>query len=146
MKAVLWILIVCLPWSAFAQDSAPETPRPQSLVIQVPPSLNPEPPQPQSQRVWDKKFIFLNVALGASIVFDNEVTARGVTHHKCVEAHGSSSRESLYAKNFGYAAAFTGVAYLLKRKHVHFAPFVPGSIITFKHLHGGIQWFTEGCF
>ena len=149
MTRVWWLfLILLLSGRMFSADSIPDAPQPQSLLLQSPQRSADIAHQKSSPKVLDKKFVLLHTLFLGSVVYDSEVTHQGLAHHKCVEAYGKPypSRGDLYAKNLGYAAAFTALDYLLKRMNVRFAPFVPATIGTIKHIRGGTSWFTQGWY
>ena len=76
--------------------------------------------------------------------------SQGLAHHNCVEGNADlpfrPTRGQLYAEGFGIYAGLSAMDYLLHRKHLEFGAYNGAIIGTVKHLHGGIQWFTEGCF
>jgi len=148
MKAVSWILLIMFPWPGFSQNALPDTPQPQNPGLQAPLRAEAAQEKARPAKVLNKKFIAMHAALFGSVVFDSEVTHQGIAHHKCVEAHGNPypSRGQLYAKNLSVAATLTGIDYVLQRLRVPFIPYAPAAIRTYKHIHGGMQWFTEGCY
>ena len=108
----------------------------------------PETPVSQVHHVRRNFWIAHAAALGA-VVYDEEITHEGLAHHKCVEGTvdpPTPSRADLYKNGLVFLAAFTAMDYLFYRTVGHGSQYVGAAGTIIKHVHGGTQWFTEGCW
>ncbi len=80
-----------------------------------------------------KAFGLAHAALLGATVYDEEVTAAGLAHHKCAEG-------------LGLDAGVTAFDYLLFRKLAHGSQFMGAAIGIVKHVEGGTKWFSGNCW
>lgn len=126
----------------------PDAPQPHFLVqpeneVRTTSSFHPP------VKVWNKKFTIAHAAYLGSIVYDAEVTHQGLAHHKCLEKNGGNplpSRGQLYRKDLGLFALSTGFDWFMARSKIPYIPYILPVAGTAEHIHGGTQWFTDGCY
>ncbi len=141
MRYLVIFLLVSMAYGQLPEEPKPQfmdtSPRALKLI------------EPKKDRIFNKKFIAVNLLLLGSTVFDVEVTHQGLAHHNCLEANGNSrnpSRGNLYARELPIDGVLFGFGILMRKAKVPIAPYVPALIGSGRHLYFGSQWFTQGCF
>lgn len=106
--------------------------------------------------IWDKKMWAANIVFAGAIIFDVESTHQGIAHHRCVEGNTDlskkPSRGELYGNNLevfipivvmAASGALAGRSAHLPRWAWKAMGYIGPGIGTFKHLSGGIHWYTR---
>ena len=109
--------------------------------------------QPEAPSSSKKSWILFSVVAGADLgasLFDAKVTHDGLYSSKkgCVEKNGGDpypSTGKIYAKSVLPTLGAIGLGVLFKKLHIPIAPYAAMGVDTYRHIHGGVEWYSMNC-
>lgn len=99
----------------------------------------------RQERAVNKKFVLAHSIYLAAVIYDSEMTRRGLHAGKCSEKNFGSTGPQVYAKNLAFWGGITLADYGMRKIHVPLMPYLLPGYPTFVHIRDGSEWATWGC-